>query len=285
MITRLYATHGIVADPATHDRAVPGMREFCECILEDGDPYELGGRLLSCAHAFPEVTDVELENQLVVFNIRSLKLLGDETLLRIGLFLIADYVWTIVRRERVPRPRLLLIDEAWVLMEFHRGAHFLAALSRGARKYNLHVRMVTHNVEDFLASEAGRTIMLNSAMKVLMHQDATSLETVTRAFRLSPEERKFLETAPKGQGIFFCRASHVLIQVVASEEEYWLANTDPNQLLLEEQVRQQEEEEQQAAALQEAIAIEENKDEFRVILPRVYEPPATHARRREGEQQ
>jgi hypothetical protein len=284
MITRVYAAHGIGADPATHDRPVPAMRELCECMLGDGDPYELGSRLLSCAHAFPEVTDVDLENQLVVFNIRSLKLLGDESLLRIGLFLIADYVWTMVRQERVPRPRLLLIDEAWVLMEFHRGAQFLAALSRGARKYNLHVRMVTHNVEDFLASEAGRTIMLNSAMKVLMHQDATSLETVTRAFRLSPEERTFLETAPKGQGIFFCRASHVLIQVVASEEEYWLANTDPNQLLLEEQFRQQEEEDQHLAARQEAIAIEENRDEFRVMLPRVYDPSAAYTRGREEEE-
>lgn len=284
MITRVYGAHGIGADPATHDRAVPGMRELCERILQDGDPFELGERLLSSAHAFPDVTDVQMENQLVVFNIRSLKLLGDETLLRIGLFLIADYVWTMVRQERVPRPRLLLIDEAWVLMEFHRGAQFLAALSRGARKYNLHVRMVTHNVEDFLASEAGRTIVLNSAMKVLMHQDATSLETVTRAFRLSPEERKFLETAPRGQGIFFCRASHVLIQVVASEDEYWLANTDPNQLLLEEQVYLQEEEERQLAVRQEAIAIEEHRDEFRVILPRVYDPSGAPIWRAEEEE-
>ncbi|HEY1350175.1 MAG TPA: hypothetical protein VGF67_11170, partial [Ktedonobacteraceae bacterium] len=284
MITRVYAAHGIGPDPATHDRTVPGMRELCARILEDGDPYALGERLLSSAHAFPEATEVQMENQLVVFNIRSLKLLGDETLLRVGLFLIADYIWTVVRRERVPRPRLLLIDEAWVLMEFHRGAQFLAALSRGARKYNLHVRLVTQNVEDFLASEAGRTILLNSAMKVLMHQDATGLETVTRAFHLSPEERTFLETAPRGQGIFFCRASHVLIQIVASDEEYWLANTDPNQLLLEEQVYQQAEQERQAAARQEAIAIEEHKDEFRVILPRVYEPPATRARQTEGEE-
>lgn len=284
MMTRLYAAHGIVADPATHEGAAPSMRELCERIMEDGDPYELGGRLLSYAHAFPERTDVQLENQLVVFNIRNLKLLGDETLLRIGLFLIADYVWTAVRRERVPRPRLLLIDEAWVLMEFHRGAQFLAALSRGARKYNLHLRLVTHNVEDFLSCEAGRTILLNSASKVLMHQDATGLETVTRAFRLSPEERRFLETAPRGQGIFFCRASHVLIQVVASEDEYWLANTDPNQLLLEEQSRQQEEEAQQLEALQEAIAIEEHRDEFRVILPRVYEPPAARAGQAEGDE-
>ncbi|MBO0779012.1 MAG: hypothetical protein J2P37_09325, partial [Ktedonobacteraceae bacterium] len=222
MITRAYADRGILPDPSTHDQPAPNMQAIYDLILQDGDPLGLSDRLLRHLSSFPETTDVQLDNQLVVFDLKRLKHASDE-MLRIGLYLIIEFVWGVVRRERTPKPRLLLIDEAWVLMEFLEGGNYLAGLSRGARKENLHLRMVTQNVNDFLASKAGQTILLNSAMKVLLHHDATTLDTITRAFQLSEEERRFLETAPKGQGLFFCRSSHVPIMVVASDDEYHLA--------------------------------------------------------------
>ncbi|MBO0782239.1 MAG: DUF87 domain-containing protein, partial [Ktedonobacteraceae bacterium] len=282
IITRAYADHGILPDPSTHDRPAPNMHAIYDMILHDGDPLGLGDRLLRHLAAFPETTDVQLENPLVVFNLKRLKHASEE-MLRIGLYLIIELVWGVVRRERTPKPRLLLIDEAWVLMEFLEGGNYLARLSRQARKENLHLRMVTQNVSDFLASKAGQTILLNAAMKVLLHHDATALETLSRAFQLSEEERRFLETAPKGQGLFFCRSSHVPIMVVASDDEYHLANTDPNQLLLEAHLRQDDQEEAFAQETQETIAAEEHRDAFTVLFPQVYAPHHGEAQAAEEE--
>ncbi len=271
IITNAYADRGILLDPATHDQPAPSLREVYALIIQSGDPYTLADRLARYVSTFPERTGVQLDNQLVVFNLKDLKDLSND-LLRIALYVITQFVWMAVRKDRTPRRRLLLIDEASVLMEFLEGGQFLEELSRRARKYNLHLRMVTQNVDDFLASKAGQTIMQNASMKMLMHHDSTSLDTITRAFQLSEEERKFLEIAPKGQGLFFCRSSHVPIMVVASDLEYELANTNPNELLLLEHINEQvlaDEHEQEA---QEASTMRKNRDELHILLPRVFAP-------------
>lgn len=279
MVMRAYANRGITRDPTTHEQEPPNMREVYALLTEDGDPFQLADRLLRSIDMFPERTAVELKNQLVVFNLQDLKDPAS-ALLRTALYVITDFVWNLVRKDPRPRPRLLLIDEAWVLVEFLEGGQFLANLSRGARKYNLHLHMVSQNVDDFLSSKAGQTIMLNSAMKMLMHHDSTSLDTITRAFKLSEEERKFLLTAPKGQGLFFCRSSHVPLLVVASEEEYRLANTNPNELLLEDYLAQQQEAEAINQQEAEALILQHNQDDLHILFPRVYAPESSsdHAR-------
>ena len=208
----------------------PHMRQVYEQLQLAGETgRDLAARLHRHLAAFPERTHVSLDNPLVVFHIRELKDRSEE-LLRLGLYLITDFIWNAVRREVTPRPRLLLIDEAWVLAESAEGGQFLADLSRRARKYNLHLHLITQHVGDFLASAAGQTILNNCAMKMLLHHDGPALETITRTFGLSEEERRYLSSARKGQGLFFCRQSHVPLLVEASSDEYWLATTDPRDL-------------------------------------------------------
>jgi hypothetical protein len=194
------------------------------------DTLALADRLERYLPAFPTETGVSLDTPLVVFNIRDL----NADLRPVGLFLITDFVWTQIRQQRRPRPRLLCIDEAWSLLQFAEGGRFLASISRRARKYNLCLRVITQDVEDFLGSEWGRTILVNSSMKFLMKQDSTTIDAVTRAFKLSDGERKYLTSCGKGEGLFFARGSHVPMKVVASPLEHRLATTNPRELLAEE---------------------------------------------------
>lgn len=280
ILTRAYANHGITSDPSTHNRPVPCMQEVYDLILEDGDPHGLGERLAQYASAFPTRTDVDLDNQLVIFDIKSLKDTAEE-LLRVGLYLITEHIWSMVRSERTPRPRLLFIDEAWTLLEFPEGGKFLDSLSRRARKYNLHLRLVTQHVNDLLATKAGQTILLNSSTKALMRHDETALETLSRIFKLSEGERRSLGTARKGQGLLFCRSSHTAFYALPSPEEYRLANTNVNELLLEEHTRQAQMEEEAVRAEQEAIAVEASRDALTVLFPYVYAP--AHPELRDGD--
>jgi hypothetical protein len=70
-----------------------------------------------------------------------------------------------------------------------------------------------------------------------MKQDSTTIDAVVKAFRLSNEERKFLLSAGKGEGLYFSRSSHVPLQVVASDLEDQLARTDPKELMRQEQAQ------------------------------------------------
>jgi conjugal transfer ATP-binding protein TraC len=156
-----------------------------------------------------------------VFNVQAL----EPELRPIGIHLIANFVWTQVRRER--KARLLVVDEAWTLVQHAEGGAFLAAMARRARKYYLGLVTITQDVGDFLGSDHGRTVLANAALKLLMKQDSSTIEPVAAAFRLSEEERRFLLGAAKGEGLFFARGSHVALRVRASSREHLVATTGP----------------------------------------------------------
>ncbi len=230
-IYKTYAEAGITADPATHTRPVPLMRDLAATLA--GSPGDVATGLHtrlsryvsgSLAGLFGGQTNVQLDRKLVVFNIQSL----EEELQGIGTHLIATFVWNQVRRSK--RPRQLVTDEAWKLMKYPAGGEFLAELSRRARKYYLGLLTVTQDVSDFLQSAHGRTVLTNAAAKLLMKQDSTTIEPVVDAFRLSPEERQFLLGSAKGEGLFFARGGHLALKVEASPLEHRLATTAPQEL-------------------------------------------------------
>jgi hypothetical protein len=180
----------------------------------------------SLARLFSAPTNVRLDSPFVVFNIRDL----DAELKPIGLALITDTVWTRMRRERGRLPRLLFIDEAWTLMQFPEGGRFLSSLARRARKYYLGLITITQDVQDFLGSEWGQTVLAQSAIKLLMKQDPSTIEGVARVFHLSQGERQFLLGCNKGEGLLFARGAHVALRVEASPREHVLATTNPREL-------------------------------------------------------
>ena len=263
---KIYAECGITADRATHEKEPPNMQMLYELMVEEGDTFGLCDRLLRYLPNFPVRTKVDLTNRLMVFSINGLP----EDLQPVALYLVTEFVWTQARKDKVPDPRMLLIDEAWILMAFPEGGRFLAGISRKARKYNLHLKFVTHNVEDFLASEDGRTILQNASQKFLMKQDSTTIDAVVKAFKLSNEERKFLLGASKGEGLYYSRSSHVPLQVIASEVEDQLARTDPKELMRQEQARLREQATKDAITQGEAIALPNEHNKFNNIPLTVY---------------
>lgn len=226
-----YAAAGITADPTTHDRPAPLLRDLHTALVAiPGDvAADLAARLGryvdgSLAGLFAAPTNVAVDRRFVVFNVQAL----EPELRPLGIHLITTFVWNQVHRAR--RPRLLIIDEAWSLLQYAEGGAFLAGLARRARKYYLGLVTITQDVADFLTSEHGRTVLGNAATKLLMKQDSATIEPVVAAFRLSLEERQFLLGASKGEGLFFARGAHVALKVEASPAEHRLATTAPREL-------------------------------------------------------
>ncbi|HLG71107.1 MAG TPA: ATP-binding protein [Chloroflexota bacterium] len=226
-----YAGAGITADPATHGRPAPLLRDFAGVLagLSGEVAAELSSRLRryvdgSLAGLFSGPTNVSLDKRFVVFNIQGL----EEELKPLGIHLITSFIWNQVRRQR--KPRMLILDEAWKLMQFPEGGAFVASLARRARKYYLGLVTITQDVSDFLNSDHGRTVLTNASMKLLLKQDSTTIEPVVRAFQLSDTDRQKLQAAAQGSGLLYVRNTHFELDIVASQDEHALATSAPQEL-------------------------------------------------------
>ncbi|MBV9542831.1 MAG: ATP-binding protein [Chloroflexi bacterium] len=227
-----YARAGITSDISTHSRPAPLLVDLHAVLQETPGDLAMSlairlSRYVSGSLAgglFAAPTDVELNRRLVVFNIQML----EEELRPLAIHLIANFVWKQVRRER--RARLLVIDEAWSLLRYPEGGAFVSGMARRARKYYLGLVTITQDVADFLRSEHGRAVLVNAAMKLLLKQDATTVDVVADAFQLAAEERQYLLGAQKGEGLLFARGARLPLVVESSPAEHRLVTTAPREL-------------------------------------------------------
>ncbi|MCE9586151.1 DUF87 domain-containing protein [Candidatus Uhrbacteria bacterium] len=187
-------------------------------------------------------TTVQMNNQLVVFSVRDL----EDELRAMSIYTIINYIWNVVRSER--KKRILIIDEAWWLMQSEDSAKFVFALVKRCRKYFLGISTITQDVNDFLTSPYGQAIVTNSSMQLLMKQSPAAIDLIARTFLLTQSEKYLLLESGVGEGIFFAGSKHAAIQIVASYTEDQIVTTNPQQLLKIEAAKKEFEESQNPAA-------------------------------------
>jgi hypothetical protein len=139
-----------------------------------------------------------------------------------------DFIWTKIRKDK--RKRLLIVDEAWYMMQSPDSANFMYSIAKRARKYYLGLTTITQDVADFLNNDMGKAIISNSSMQILMKQSPSSVDKLQAVFNLSDGEKNFLLSCDRGQGLFFAGANHVGIQIIASQAEHELITTNPKEL-------------------------------------------------------
>jgi len=186
------------------------------------------------------LTNVEMNNQLVCFSVRDL----EDELRPIAIYTIVNYIWNVVRSEM--KKRILVIDEAWWMMQNEDSAKFIFALVKRCRKYYLGVTTITQDVNDFLTSPYGQAIVNNSSLQILLKQSPAAIALVQKTFLLTEGEKYLLLECGIGEGIFFAGNKHVAMKVVASYTEDQLITSDPRQLLEIEEAKREFEESQAA---------------------------------------
>lgn len=206
----------------------PLLKDFYK-TLKRLKQKDLGDRLErfvkgSLSSVFDSQTNIELDNRLVVFDIKDLS----ETLRPIMMLTIANFVNSQVKTH--PQKRILVIDEGWILLQQEESARYISGLVRRARKYYLGVTIISQQANDFLSSEYGRAIASQSSLRVLMKQDTTTIKKVAEEFHLSGYEQHFLLTCDRGEALIIADQNHVALKVVASEKEHPLLTTDPREI-------------------------------------------------------
>jgi conjugal transfer ATP-binding protein TraC len=222
-----YARAGITSDPLTHNSLPPTIADLYDTLLHmGGNGPQLAQRLRkyttgTFAGIFSQQSNIDINNSMVVFNIRDL----EDELRPVAMYIVLSHIWNITRTNQ--KKRMLIVDEAWQLMKYDDSANFLFSLAKRARKYFLGLTTITQDVEDFMGSKMGRAIVANSSMQLLLKQSSSAVDVLSDVFKLTEEEKKRLANFPIGQGLFFAGQNHVHIQIVASETETKLITTNP----------------------------------------------------------
>ncbi len=226
-----YAKKDITADTRDLTAVEPPVLQDLQDVLEG---MEGAGDLVVRLRKYTEgtfagllnsPTTVETRNQLVIFSVRDL----EDELRPMAIYTIVNYIWNVVRSES--KKRILVIDEAWWLMQHEDSAKFIFALVKRCRKYFLGVTTITQDVNDFLGSQYGQAIVNNSQMQILMKQSPAAVDLIQKTFNLTDGEKFLLLESGVGEGIFFAGKNHAAIKVVASYTEDQIITTDPRQLL------------------------------------------------------
>jgi conjugal transfer ATP-binding protein TraC len=170
-------------------------------------------------------SNISVQNQMVVFNIRDL----EEELRPIAMYLILHLVWNEMRSEM--KRRLVVVDEAWIMMQNDDAASFLFGIAKRARKYYCGLTTITQDISDFMGSRYGKPIVTNSSLQLLLRQSVSSIDVVTETFYLTDHEKFLLLESAVGEGIFFAGSKHVAIKVVASYSEDQIITSNPEQLV------------------------------------------------------
>lgn len=229
-ITETYASREIVAGEDFAGKPAPLLSDLETVLRNLEGGHDMAERMYkytqgSFSGLLNQPTNIDVNNRLIVFSIRDL----EEELRPIGMYIVLNYIWNLIRAKL--KRRVLMIDEAWIMMKNEDSATFMFGLVKRARKYYLGVTTITQDVEDFLRSPYGRPIVTNASIQLLLKQAPATIDIVGKAFNLTEAEKELLVSAEVGTGLFFAGKKHVAIQIIPSYFENQLITTNPAELL------------------------------------------------------
>ena len=226
--------HALAGYYAEH-RERTGFRDFYGFLEQQGesDPESSSGRAIahllrpfatgSLRHLLSDEGDDLLTHEALV-TVFDLHLLEPE-LRPAAAMVCTETVWAAAAQD--PRPRLLVVDEVWSIMQHPEGAAFMVSMAKRARKHRLGLQFITQDVQDLLSEDSSRTItghsgralLQNAAFKLLLQQDAAAVSTVGEAFDLPVELQRWLLSCPRGDGLLLARGNRFPIRIEATPEE------------------------------------------------------------------
>ncbi len=214
-----------------------GFADFFAYLRDDPEGDAALARLLrpfatgSLRHLLTDEGDDLLANEALV-TVFDLHLLEPE-LRPAATMVCTETVWAAAARD--PRPRLLVVDEVWSIMQHPEGAAFMVSMAKRARKHRLGLQFITQDVQDLLSEDSsraitghsGRALLQNAAFKLLLQQDAAAISTVGDAFDLPEDLQRWLLSCPRGDGLLLARGNRFPIRIEATPEETELVEWRP----------------------------------------------------------
>jgi len=228
-----YAKKGITADSSTWTRKPPILADLLSELqsnaknatgMETETYRSITSRLTMYVTGvfgfLNKQTKLKFDKQFVCFNIGTMP----KQVKPVIMFLILDFVYMQMKKNR--EKKLLIIDEAWSLLQHTQEEGYIFEIVKTCRKYRMGLLLITQDVGDLLSSKAGNALLSNSSYTILLRQNPSVINQVTQTFRLSPAEKERLLTALIGEGLLIIENDHTEIKIVASEAEDKIFSTN-----------------------------------------------------------
>ena len=137
----------------------------------------------------------------------------------------ANTVWALATSD--PKPRRVIVDEVWTMMQHQEGAEFMLDLSKRARKHILGLTVITQDIQDMLSvnttqgisGNSGRAMLQNAQFKLLLQQDPAVIHLLVDTFDLTNDTARYLTQVPRGGGLLICQGGQFPIHIEATPEE------------------------------------------------------------------
>ena len=129
--------------------------------------------------------------------------------------IVARWLWELVRHDR--RRRHIVFDEVGALCAHRPLRELLVQLARRCRKYGASLVVATQNAQDLLSSDEGSVIATNCAVVLLGGHRAAETARMEHAFGLTEAQRRFLETASRGEFLLLAGDRRVSMRIEVPE--------------------------------------------------------------------
>lgn len=222
-VNETYASKGIILeDPSTYKNEPPTITDLIVSFENQGaDGKRIAVELLEYSkkgelgdlYDNSTTSDVDFNSPMIVFNIQKVP----EQEKQAAIYYLSNFIWQKVLSDR--KPKILIIDEAHLLLKDESSAAFIENLVRRGRKYNLGVICISQDVDDFLNHPQGSVIAKNADTALILSQKKQSIPNLVKAFDLSDIERDYITRLTKGQALFIKGNTHSHLYIYATEAE------------------------------------------------------------------
>jgi len=115
--------------------------------------------------------------------------------------------------------RLIIIDEAWYLINDPATAPYLESLFRRARKWGTALSLITQDFGDFTRSQSAEVCLRNAPLVLLLRQHQESLTQLAEALHLNAQEIDRVANAGIGQGLLLAADDRIPLKIWSTEAE------------------------------------------------------------------
>lgn len=129
------------------------------------------------------------------------------------------------------RKKRVLIDEAWMLLDYPEAVQFLNTMARRARKRNVSLTVVSQKFQDFYEKKEAQAVLTSSEIKLFLAQDKSEIEYLKEVFKLSDGESDFLLTCYRGEGLIKIGQESAVIAIQPTQKEFEFVETNLSKII------------------------------------------------------